>query len=99
MGEGRGETRCQPTTHLDTMRERLWYAPGSFAGAPHWELQLRTMTGEWRTYTEHETSNGARAHWQRLTERWPTQEYRYVGVGVQWSDYAPAPMTIPLGFA
>jgi hypothetical protein len=88
-----------PTTHLDNMKERLWYAPGSFAGVPHWELQLRTMTGEWRTYTEHQTKEAARAHWQRLCSRWPKQEARYVGLNVSFSQYAPVPASIPLGFA
>jgi len=79
--------------------QRLWHPPGSFAAVPHWELQIQTITGQWVTYTEHETSNEAHAHWERFIERHPKQGSRVRSVGLAWNDLAPVPSTIPLGFA
>jgi hypothetical protein len=81
------------------MKERPWYPPNSFTHVPHWVVQVRRITGEWRTYTEHPTADNARKHWKRLVERWPNTETRYIGINVPFDQYTPAPSIVPLGFS
>jgi hypothetical protein len=78
--------------------KRLWHPPGSFGAVPHWELQIQTITGQWVTYTEHETADEAHAHWDRFRQRHPSQASKVTAVGMSWADYTPVPCIIPLGF-